>query len=85
MTLDSGGAAPNTNPRVAISMAELRSEGLSERLRYDPLRHMRALETACNNIAKADRPGFDKEGRFIHACIHVHLHVVMASKLTCFL
>ena len=62
----SGSAAStviNTNPRMSISMAELRSEGLSERLRLDPLRHMRALEAACNMIAKEERPGYDTYGR----------------------
>ena len=48
---------------MSISMAELRSEGLSERLRLDPLRHMRALEAACNMIAKEERPGYDTYGR----------------------
>jgi len=43
-------------------MSELRSDGLSERLRLDPLRHMRALEMACNMIASEERPGYDKEG-----------------------
>jgi DNA replication licensing factor MCM3 len=45
-------------------MAELRSEDprLSQRLRQDPLRHMRALEAACHAIASEERPGYDKEG-----------------------
>jgi DNA replicative helicase MCM subunit Mcm2 (Cdc46/Mcm family) len=45
-------------------MAELRSEDarLSQRMRLDPLRHMRALEAACDAIAGEERPGYDKEG-----------------------
>ena len=46
-------------PRVSFSMAELRSANLSERLRLDPLRHMRALEAACHSIATDERPGYD--------------------------
>jgi DNA replicative helicase MCM subunit Mcm2 (Cdc46/Mcm family) len=44
-------------------MAEIRSEDLdlSIRLRYDPLRHLRALEAACHSIACELRPGYDKE------------------------
>ena len=45
-------------------MAELRSEDprLSQRMRLDPLRHLRALEAACDAIASEERPGYDKEG-----------------------
>eukprot|EP00751_Fragilariopsis_kerguelensis_P013141 CAMPEP_0170767784 /NCGR_PEP_ID=MMETSP0733-20121128/5968_1 /TAXON_ID=186038 /ORGANISM="Fragilariopsis kerguelensis, Strain L26-C5" /LENGTH=734 /DNA_ID=CAMNT_0011109015 /DNA_START=325 /DNA_END=2529 /DNA_ORIENTATION=- len=46
-------------------MAELRSEGnggLSQRLRRDPLPHLRALEAACHEIAMDARPGYDKNG-----------------------
>jgi len=52
-------------PRVNINMAELRSEGnggLSQRLRRDPLPHLRALEAACHEIAMDARPGYDKNG-----------------------
>lgn len=48
-----------------ISMGDLRSENprLAQRLRYDPLRHLRALEAACHSIASEERPGYDtKEG-----------------------
>lgn len=45
--------------RVNFSMAELRSANLSERLRLDPLRHLRALEAACHMIADENRPGYD--------------------------
>lgn len=50
-------------PRVNLSMAELRSADgqLSNRLRLDPLRHLRALELACHEIATEARPGYDKE------------------------
>ena len=40
-------------------MAELRSAHLSERLRLDPLRHLRALEAACHLIADEGRPSYD--------------------------
>jgi len=52
-------------PRVNINMAELRSQengGLSQRLRLDPLPHIRALEAACHEIAVEARPGYDKNG-----------------------
>lgn len=52
-------------PRVNISMADLRAEGngvLSQRLRRDPLPHLRALEAACHEIAVDARPGYDKNG-----------------------
>jgi hypothetical protein len=45
-------------------MAELRSANLSERLRLDPLRHIRALEAACHLIADEGRPGYNKAGKF---------------------
>lgn len=51
-------------PRVSISMAELRSHGdgsLSQQLRMNPLPHMRALEAACHDLAKEERPGYDKQ------------------------
>ena len=54
-------------PRVNINMAELRSQGnggLSQRLRRDPLPHLRALEAACHEIAMESRPGYDKNGMF---------------------
>ena len=47
-------------------MADLRSQEngqLSSRLRLDPLRHMRALEAACHDIATEHRPGYDKNGK----------------------
>lgn len=46
-------------------MADLRAQDngqLSTRLRKDPLRHMRALEAACHDIASEHRPGYDKNG-----------------------
>lgn len=52
-------------PRVEIGMADLRAQDngqLSTRLRKDPLRHMRALEAACHDIATEHRPGYDKNG-----------------------
>jgi hypothetical protein len=63
-------------PRVEIRMAELRSfqssgnddesnsnNNLSQGLRMDPLRHLRALEAACHAMASEQRPGYDKEGK----------------------
>jgi hypothetical protein len=60
------GGAVTACPRVSFSMAELRSfNNLSERLRMDPLRHMRALEAACRSVALEERgAGADKEGTF---------------------
>jgi DNA replication licensing factor MCM3 len=45
-------------------MSEIRSQdpALSNRLRHDPLRHLRALEAACHSLASESRPGYDKEG-----------------------
>ena len=59
--LQGKGRPPNdTTPlRVAFSLSELRSANLSERLRLDPLRHMRAMEAACHAIANEERPGYD--------------------------
>jgi DNA replication licensing factor MCM3 len=59
-------------PRVNINMAELRSQsngGLSQRLRNDPLPHLRALESACHDIAMEARPGYDKNGIKIKVAI----------------
>lgn len=50
---------------MPIRMADLRADGpaqLSQRLRLDPLRHLRALEAACHSIATEERPGYDKDG-----------------------
>ena len=52
-------------PRVDVNMSELRSQdngSLSQRLRRDPLPHIRALEAACHDIAMEERPGYDKNG-----------------------
>ena len=51
-------------PRVRVSLNELRSEnpGLAERMRYDPFRHLRAMESACDIIANEERPNYDKGG-----------------------
>jgi hypothetical protein len=48
---------------VTFSISELRSgEGkLSNRMRRDPLRHLRALELACNDVAAESRPGYEKQ------------------------
>ena len=78
-------------------MADLRSQDngqLSQRLRTDPLRHLRALEAACHDIANDERPGYDKEGAyvlltsFLNAmpcrCPPCHCGVVDKCKLTMF-
>lgn len=51
------------SPRVSFSMAELRSANLAERLRLDPLRHMRALEAACHLVATEEGPRYAKSGK----------------------
>lgn len=59
-------------PRVSVNMAELRSQNngeLSQRLRNDPLPHLRALEAACHEIAMESRPGYDKNGIKIKVAI----------------
>ena len=51
--------------RLAIRSAELRAVDngkLWQQLRMDPLRHLRALETACRQVASELRPGSEKEG-----------------------
>ena len=63
-----GSGMQNTAIRVSFSMAELRSANLSERLRLDPLRHLRALEAACHFVADEGRPGYDiKAGKKMNA------------------
>lgn len=49
-------------PRVTINLSELRirKPRLEQQIRHDPLRHLRALEAACHNIALTERPGYDK-------------------------
>jgi DNA replication licensing factor MCM3 len=44
-------------------MAEVRQfdSDLARRLRYDPLAHLRAIETACHAVASEERPGYDKD------------------------
>ena len=51
-------------PSPRVSLAELRSvnPGLAQRLRHDPLRHLRALEAACHEVATEERAGYDKDG-----------------------
>jgi DNA replication licensing factor MCM3 len=51
-------------------MSELRAHGqLSSRLRRDPLRHLRALEAACHEIAQENRPGYDKNGNSVKVAL----------------
>jgi hypothetical protein len=70
-TIDDFHAVKGTSagcPRVSISLAELRSQGdgqMSRLMRLDPLRHLRALEAACHNVASEQRPGYDKEGKIL--------------------
>eukprot|EP01083_Nonionella_stella_P187785 690850_1 len=49
-------------PRVKVNITELRSSKplLEQRLRADPLRHIRAIELACQDIALLSRPDFSK-------------------------
>jgi DNA replication licensing factor MCM3 len=58
-------------PRVELSLSTLRSydTGLSQRLRLDPLRHLRALEAACHEVGAEVRPGYDKEGTQIRVAL----------------
>lgn len=62
-------------------MAELRSEypRLSQRLRLDPLRHIRALESAMDAIASEERPGYDKEGVKVRVALAGPLGAMPAS------
>ena len=49
--------------RLPIRAAELRADGtLWQAMRLDPLRHMRALQQACRDVAAEHRPGSEKEG-----------------------
>jgi DNA replication licensing factor MCM3 len=73
-------AAATGCPRVTISMAELRSFGLSEPLRIDPFRHLRALEDACRKIANEERPGYnDKISQHHHHPLPHLLKVALAG------
>jgi hypothetical protein len=68
-------------PRVSISMAELRSQGdgqLSRHMRFDPLRHLRALEAACHNVATEQRAGYDKDG----TCVRASCEISVATELS---
>lgn len=49
-------------PRLFLRMAELRAHDaqLPQRLRMDPLRNMRALEMAVQEVAEQNEPGYDK-------------------------
>ena len=68
-------------PRITLSMAELRSEGFSERLRLDPLRHLRALEAACHLIALEEKPGYDEDGTSV--CFITSFNTKTHSCLCC--
>lgn len=52
-------------PRVRVNLGDLRAVNprLAQRLRHDPLRHLRALEAACHIVATEERPGYDKDGK----------------------
>jgi hypothetical protein len=63
--IENATAATNRNiacPRLFLRMAELRAYDaqLPQRFRLDPLRHMRALETAAQDVAEQNEPGYDK-------------------------
>lgn len=81
-------------PRVNVNMAELRAQGnggLSQRLRRDPLPHIRALEAACHEIAMEARPGYDKNGTnedivwvaFLLACLIERFAVLYRAVSRC--
>ena len=71
---DGGGLGPTTNPppsstlvghpRLRVPLSDLRSHDprLSNALQRDPLRHIRALESACHELAIEERPGYDLKG-----------------------
>ena len=65
-------------PRVTFTIAELRSQDatLSHQLQRDPFRHIRALESACHNVADQERPGYDK----LDGSIKVGINGVIGSQ-----
>jgi len=52
------------HPRLRVPLSDLRSHDprLSNALLRDPLRHIRALESACHELALEERPGYDLKG-----------------------
>ena len=54
-------------PRLFLRMTELRAYDpqLPQRFRLDPLRHMRALETATQDVAEQNEPGYDKNCKWM--------------------
>lgn len=63
-------------PRLFLRMAELRTYDptLPQRFRMDPLRHMRALETAAQDIASQNEPGYDKTCKSTSGYQYIILH-----------
>ena len=63
-------------PRVKLNLTELRSFNLDleQNLRYDPLRHIRAIEAACHAIALAERPSYEKLANHIKVAISGTIH-----------
>ncbi|KAL7537409.1 hypothetical protein ACHAXR_007802 [Thalassiosira sp. AJA248-18] len=59
---DASGGSLIGHPRLRIPLSDLRSHDprLSNSLLRDPLRHIRALESASHEIAIEERPGYDK-------------------------
>jgi DNA replication licensing factor MCM3 len=66
-----GGGGPPTpsstlvgHPRLRVPLSDLRSHDprLSNALLRDPLRHLRALESAAHELALEERPGYDLKG-----------------------
>lgn len=68
---DRNGKAGFGCPRVKLNLTELRSSNptLEQQLRQDPLRHIRAIEAACHEIALAERPSYSKSKTQIKAAI----------------
>mmetsp|Transcript_19015 Transcript_19015/g.34389 ORF Transcript_19015/g.34389 Transcript_19015/m.34389 type:complete len:814 (+) Transcript_19015:235-2676(+) len=63
------------HPRLRIPMSDLRSHDsrLSNSLQRDPLRHIRALESAAHEIAVEERPGYDKN--------HVRMRIALGGPI----
>ncbi|KAL7544995.1 hypothetical protein ACHAWF_008363 [Thalassiosira exigua] len=60
---DASGGSLTGRPRLRVPLSDLRSfdPRLSNALRRDPLRHVRALESAAHDLAGEERPGYDKD------------------------
>ena len=63
------------HPRLRVPLSDLRSHDarLSNSLQRDPLRHIRALESAAHDIALEERPGYDKN--------HVKMRIALGGPI----